>query len=185
MKLKTLLLLTIFLFIKERSNAQLGMGKVEDIKELQSRTLVVVLRKESPKMLKKLSEKPDELKAYQKSIANYNEGFKLAMQNFWPYKQNIKYIELSSDTWTFKVKPEIEEMLEGKDKSHYAFILQKIDDPTFQNGEFRDYSGLKLSSLIVALGEKDNVVGEIKLPFSKPSEADFIYGIQQLKNYFD
>jgi hypothetical protein len=189
MKLKTALLVIVLLILKEKSNAQFGMGKVEDIKDLQTRTLVVVLRKEDPKTVKSLAKKPNDLKNYQKNIENYNTNFKLAMEHSWPYKQEFKYVGLTSDTWQHAAKDEIEKALEKKDKDHYAYIMQTASNysyRTYSNGFYqRDVTGLLLSSLVVGFGDKNMAVGEMKLPFVDPSEADFIYGIQQMMSYFD
>ncbi len=188
MKTKALLLLMSLLFLKEKSNAQLGMGKVEDIKKLQTMTLVVVLRKENPSTVKSLSKKPNELKNYRLNIEKYNKEFKLAMDSFWFYKQELKYVELPYDRWDRNAKKELEKELNSKEKD-YAYIMQTASNYSFgtYDMEFyhRDVTGLKLSDLVVGFGDKSVPVGGTKLPFVDPSEADFIYGIQQIKTYFD
>jgi hypothetical protein len=92
MKSKRLLLITASLLLCSSAVwAQMGLGKPKDIEVVKSQPLIVVLKDEDPKELKKLADKPDDLSAYKGYIANYNAQVQELVPKLWKFSPSIEF----------------------------------------------------------------------------------------------
>ena len=71
--------------------AQLGSGSSQDIASIKSQSLVVILKDEDPKELKKLVDKPNDLATYQGYIANYNTQLQELVSRMWKFSPSVEF----------------------------------------------------------------------------------------------
>lgn len=69
----------------------MGLGKPKDIEVVKSQSLVVVLKEEDPKELKKLASKPDDLATYKGYIANYNAQMQELVPKLWKFSPSVEF----------------------------------------------------------------------------------------------
>ena len=92
MKVNRLLtLIAGLLLCSTASRAQLGFGKPKDIAILKSQSLIVILKDEDPKILKKLADKPEELATYQGYIADYNAQVQELVPKVWKFSPTVEF----------------------------------------------------------------------------------------------
>ncbi|MDJ1504839.1 hypothetical protein [Xanthocytophaga agilis] len=85
----------VFLCLSAYTYAQMGMGKVEEIEEVMSRKLIVLIEEPREKMLKRIEKKPKRgsIEDYKKDLKIYNENVQAVVEKFWPYnKKDIQYM---------------------------------------------------------------------------------------------
>lgn len=73
------------------SQAQMGLGKPKDIEVVKSQPLIVVLKDEDPKELKKLADKPDDLATYKGYIASYNAQMQELVPKLWKFSPTVEF----------------------------------------------------------------------------------------------
>lgn len=71
--------------------AQLGLGKPKDIAIVKSQSLIVILKDEDPKELKKLAGKPEDLATYKGYIANYNAQMQELAPKLWKFSPSVEF----------------------------------------------------------------------------------------------
>ncbi|TXE16370.1 hypothetical protein ES692_12620 [Psychroserpens burtonensis] len=72
--------LLLALFSMSSIHAHISFNNLDDILEIKKRTLLVVLKNENPKTLKKLSDNPEELNNYKNLISLYNQSIRDAFK---------------------------------------------------------------------------------------------------------
>jgi hypothetical protein len=120
MKSKSLLLLATALLLQTTAaRAQFGLGKPKEIALVKSQPLIVILKEEDPKQLKKLAGKPEDLADYKASIADYNSQMRELAPKLWKLSSAVE----------FKPESELESLRKAK-KSQRA-VLRHL---TFRSG---------------------------------------------------
>ena len=178
-KAKTYLTIMCLLFAVTASFCQyFRLGKLDEVKEVQKRPVLLMLEEEDPKVMKKLAKEPAELSAYKEEIKRANE----AMQDLVP-----KYWTLNATPVT-KTKTEIDKMVEGKNKQYAVLALErtKVTDYT-KNGAYR-YEGASkvIANIYIDLVEnlgKGNPVYYQNLPNVFPTKGDMVIGIEMMQNF--
>ena len=116
-------LLLAFGLVSLVSSAQISpkfQGEVKELKELQSRTLIVEILEEDPKILKKLDKpkKQDDLIDYKLFIKQFNEEFKIYAAKYWKLNTKIE----------FKTTTEVLALNKAKDKSYAILRFYNLKD---------------------------------------------------------
>jgi len=92
MKAKLLLsIVAVVSLCTSTARAQMGFGKPKDIAIIKSQPLVVILKDEDPKELKKLAKKPEELADYKASISDYNQQMELLAPKLWKFSSSVAF----------------------------------------------------------------------------------------------
>lgn len=95
----------IILFILMISGHQFFASQKDSLRasfeDLKSRSLLVCLQTENPKVIEKLSGKknPKELEVYRQAIKSTNDNFKKSVKAFWTLNTDIRFIPLDSLEW--------------------------------------------------------------------------------------
>lgn len=74
-----------------RSIAQMKRDRAQETELLRTQPLLVVLKQADEKQLKKLAKKPDDLRAYQESIAQGNALLQKVAGPAWTFSPNVEY----------------------------------------------------------------------------------------------
>lgn len=175
------ILLLAFGLVSLVSTAQISSkfyGEVKELKELQSRTLIVEILEENPKVLKKLDKpkKQKELSDYKLFIKQFNEEFKVYATKYWKLNTKIE----------FKTETEILALNKAKDKSFALLRYYNLKD---NNGVGLD-TKLTVAALVytrceTSLNQPDS---KIYLPIRKDIndkfllEADYKYALETLQS---
>lgn len=188
--MKKISLLIILGYAFNFSNAQFSLTSKSEAVKIKNSILLVVLEEEDPKTLQKLAKKSeDKLNHYKQQIVGRNYALKNAVGNYWTFSDNVE----------FKSKTEAGELMKSN-KGKYVMIHfgKHLDYESVKTG--RGYDGrpagwntttmtYNMSTKYTALANEISTL-EIKdskslikvfLPNIYPSEADLIYGIQQLQ----
>src|SRR5687768_4965099 len=115
MNSKKLVVFTLLLMSSFGLYAQMGMGKVEEIEEVQKRKLIVMIEEPREKMLKKIAKKSKRgsVEDYKADLKTYNENVKAVVEKFWPYnKTGIQY----------KTFDEIKALAKSKNRDYAVLI---------------------------------------------------------------
>ena len=175
--MKRFLLIFLCILSANTINAQLGFGKPEDIKKVREVTLLVVLKTEDAKTVKKLAKKkdPSKLEEYKSDIVAYNTDLKAAISSTWTFSENVKYI----------TDEELEEYDSKSNKGKYAIFRQLVDKG--DNGtSLLKYDGVITTYAYgVLLAGKSKPVYAYMFSTLLPNEADFKFILQQIQNYLD
>ena len=103
----------VFLIVSIPAYSQLAT--LEQVNELKERSMLVQLAEIDEDILSQLSKKaPGRIEEYKSAIATYNENLKYAVESFWPWQSEFKYV----------TQNEAKGIQKSKDKS-YAIIYQK------------------------------------------------------------
>jgi hypothetical protein len=168
----------LILFISASTvNAQLGMGKLEDIQKLKEVPLLVVLESPNEKVVKKLTKKdPEGLKKYYADIESNNNVLKTTMPNNWGASKEIRFIE----------REEFEKFNDKKNKGKYSFFKPVVYD--------RSRSKMSTAGLMVTYSYAVYISGDKSPVYSMMygsensdvtvNEADLKFICQQMQNYF-
>lgn len=174
------------------SQAQYGTGNPEKIKQLASRTLIIVKEEESASILKILKTKRrlDQQEKYKKRVAQYNADMQEVVEKFWKFNTPVMY----------KTYSEVEKLYKSKD---YAVLFCG----TVENFKFKGVSGGKLHEGLSWTYQDMNVkrdywdkytvmqirlIEELNRPepiYSQnlanifPEKADMVFGLQALNYY--
>lgn len=154
----------------------------EDIAQVKKRTLIVGIRSENPKLIKKYSKKKDKsiLKDYQAEIKEYNENIKAAVVKFWKFSPKVEY----------KTYDEIMVLSKAKKLDKYSILSHDVITMYANTvGGFRNQTGTKSSlNLMLGKGKKSNYVTGMMMPSIIASKEDFAYallGIQHMLEAFE
>ncbi len=164
--------LTIILFIiTNLTNAQLGYGKIEDIKKLKEVPILVVLDTLNEDYVKKLSKsKKAKVEAYYSKLENFNKVLRPSFENYWSFSETIKFIS----------SKEMKSYLSKSNEGKYAYF--KLDVESGSNS-------LKLKGLITTYHYSIYLIGSKKPVYtfmyhsSTPNAADFKFILQQIQSY--
>ncbi len=180
------------LLISGSSFPQMGGAKMEDLKKIQSRTLLVVLEEPEKKLLDKLN--PEEQANYQKDIADYNVNIKSAIAHCWKFTEQVEYRNRSEVIMLIKSKDKKSAYLESS-KYKENFATPATFRATFNRKDIKDKPNLampmgdiyKVSELDIRLCD-DNplsppVYGQFMLNVF-PNKADLVYALKQIQIYF-
>ncbi len=191
----TMLMLLIIAAVAFKSNAQFGMGKIEEIEAVQARKIIVMVEEPREKMIKKLSKKPKlgTIDDYKADLKVYNANIKEVIEKFWPYtKKEISY----------KTFSEIEALKKSKSKD-YAVVCCLSAEPSsmsagynFADGlywekdiksDFEDRDDDMFTMMMVNTIEDFGKTPVFQVPLFDvfPTKASIVYGLQTIKNYFD
>jgi hypothetical protein len=172
------LLMIAALFIVFQVNA--GDDKI--VQELKSRTLIVKVLTEKPKVVKKLKKDASKLTAYRKNIKASNALLKDAVAKYWKHHETALY----------KTSAEIETMKQvekkKKKKLRRAFVVISMDffsekySTREASAELTDkqYTG-DASYLYLRFWENIDIV-YTSIPHIIPTEADLVYTLRYLSN---
>lgn len=174
--------------------AQMGMGKIEEIEEVQKRKLIVMIEEPREKMLKKIAKntKRGSVEDYKADLQVYNENVKAVFEKFWPYnKTGVQY----------KTFEEIKALSKSKSKE-YAVITCVSAEPRWSSAGFNYAEGLYwVKDIKDDFEDRDDAmfsvmaVNTIEDFMSRPvyyvplfdvfpTKASLVYGIKTIESYF-
>ena len=157
--------------------AQMGYGKPEDIKEVQQKTLLVVLDAPKDKESKKLSKSKADLADYEKEIADYNTALREVFATEWKMSKDVKFV----------TEEEFEAIIDDKvKKTQYAYFENVVNRSTVLN---RDSGGgvdriPRTYSHILGLTDQGKPVYTMMYNTLHPNKGDLVFIVQQFQNYF-
>nr|WP_321231241.1 hypothetical protein [uncultured Psychroserpens sp.] len=155
---KTFLFLSIILFFNQ-SQAQLGFGKIEDIKTIKEVPLLIILKTPNEENIKKLKRKGEaELNEYYDEIESYNKNIQEGFKDSWTFSNDIRFI--GGD--------ELKNYATKSNERKYAYIRTVLI-----NGSIQYWISL--------VGKKKPVYSFLYQDL--PNSADFKYISQQIQNY--
>ncbi|MDF9795331.1 hypothetical protein OKW21_000594 [Catalinimonas alkaloidigena] len=150
-------------------------GKYVD--KVSETTLAVVLMTEDTKELKKLKDKPEELKSYKESITKYNSMLKTVIEREWDVSKNFEF-----------VSPERAEQIKKSKNPEYC-ILDKISVANYRmsTGTGNYFSGafgndITSYAMIVWGGKPKKAIVRSAIPLVDLPEVSMTFMIQHLKN---
>lgn len=173
----TTTLFVLFILFSFNSFGQFGMkNDPEDIAQVKKRTLIVGIRAENPKLIKKYSKKKDKsiLKDYKTEIKEYNANIKAAVSKFWKTSPKVEY----------KTYEQIMALRKAKKLSKYAILEHDVITMYAGTiGVFAHKVGTK-SSLGISLGHKKKVkyVTTAPMPTVIASKEDFAYALMLIQH---
>lgn len=162
---------------------------LDDVKQVQTRILIAIQKEEDPDLIKYLLKKTKtkELEEYKKSITDFNENLKTALEHSWQYNKNIEYKTIEEFNLLKKDKENI--------KKYACIYLQCYAAQTkveYKNGILQDtyagtYKGRDGYALEIALAETNRFGGAVlsKVSSSNPSLLDLIQLVQGLCSICD
>lgn len=186
MKVKALLPLVAALLLHiTTAQAQFGLGKPKDIALVKSQPLIVLLKEEDPKQLKKLATKPEDLADYKASIADYNTEIKELAPKLWKFSPSVE----------FKSESEVESL--RKTKKTQRAVLRHVNlalahrhhmggsPGGVANPNNFYYTTEQVSALVLSLvGDGDeNQVARIQIAPGAVYTSDMIFSIKYLQTY--
>ncbi|MEP7317399.1 MAG: hypothetical protein ABI921_01620 [Panacibacter sp.] len=159
------ILLVALLFSSYFSEAQIDptfYGKPADFSEFASRTLIVEVLVESPKIIEKYSKKDkwaDDLERYKSFISSYNSMMKEAVKNYWKYNSKIEY----------KTSPEVKELNQQKNSAYIVLRYFELGDIEW---DVMERSPLKVPALMLTRVEQDFGKPDYKIYFPSSYSRD-------------
>ncbi len=186
--LKKILALLLLLVATFPSFSQVQPKEVDptlEPKEVQSRTLLVMLMAEDPKKVAKLAGKPEDLATYRAEIEQFNVNLKWVFEKFWKFSTKVD----------FKPVPEATKMSKGKAGKGYCLFnyrVEKVGAPAPPSKEIAlqpPYTKLskpdEYGYFDIRLPEKmlptQAPVAKVKLPFYAPNLDDMVFGVTLLQ----
>ncbi len=167
------------------ARAQFGMGKPKEIAVVKSQPLIVILKEEDPKQLKKLASKPEELADYKAGIADYNTQMRDLAPKLWKLSSGVE----------FKSENELETLRKAKKTQravlrHLSFALphrHRMPGVPMGSTDMVNfyYTTEQISAVVIdLLGEGDeNHVGRIQIAAGPVYPSDMIFSIKYLQIY--
>lgn len=107
-------------------------GDPAAFKMLQSRTVIVEMKEEDPKMVAYISKNPksaDGLKRYKDFIANNNSMLKKAVDTYWKFNSSIQY----------KTTTELANII-GKSSDYVIISFRSVGEGSLEQGNYDTYS---------------------------------------------
>ncbi len=174
--------------------AQMGMGKIEEIEEVQKRKLIVMIEEPRERMLKKIAKKTKRgsVEDYKADLAVYNDNIKAVVEKFWPYnKTGVQY----------KTFEEIKALSKSKSKD-YAVITCASAEPRSTSAGFNYAEGLYwVKDIKEDFEDRDDAMFSVMtvniiedftgrpvyyVPLFDvfPTKAALVYGIKNIESYF-
>jgi hypothetical protein len=188
--MKNVFLFMVCLFLTVNVFSQIGASKPEDIKEIKSRKLIVVLEEaNNPKMLEKLN--PAEQDFYKKDIEDYNTMIKDVAAKYWKFNTEIEYLTRTETDKIVKAKNKKYAYIEyNKYKVHFynPASLRKTMKEQFADKKFPAGSDYAMSQMNIRLAEDNPLsppVYGVHLPTPFPTKADLIICLKKMQLQFD
>lgn len=162
----------------------MGFGKPKDIATVKSHPLVVILKDEDPKELKKLAKKPEELADYKASISDYNKQMQELAPKLWKFSPSV----------AFKHESDLEALRKAKDTQvgvlkHADFVLAHRHTMSGPGGVANPansyYSSEHISALMLqVLGDGDeSKVWRVQLAPGPIYTSDIIFSLASIQTY--
>jgi hypothetical protein len=174
--------------------AQMGMGKIEEIEEVQKRKLIVMIEEPREKMLNKIAKKAKRgsVEDYKADLKTYNENVKTVVEKFWPYnKSGIEY----------KTFDQIKALSKSKSKEYAVLICVSAEPRSTTSGfnyaeglywvkdikeDFEDRDDAMFS--VMAVNTIEDFTGRpvfyVPLFDVFPTKASLVYGLKNIESYF-
>jgi hypothetical protein len=190
----------VFVFLVLLANslglhAQMGMGKIEEIEEVQKRKLIVMIEEPREKMLAKIAKKTKRgsVEDYKADLKTFNENIKMVVEKFWPYnKAGIQY----------KTFEQIKALSKSKSKEYAVLICVSAEPRSTSSGfnyaqglywvkdikeDFEDRDDAMFSAMAVNTIEDFSGRPVFYIPLFDvfPTKASLVYGIKGIENYFN
>ncbi len=112
------------LAIVSKAQPSFTVSDKEGARIIAKSILAVVAEEKDEKEVKKLSKKPEELKAYEQGIEKFNSFLKEVVQKEWDFSKEVKFIS----------KAEAEKLKEAKNPDYC--LLSLIDVKNYKMGDF-------------------------------------------------
>lgn len=173
-------LLLAFGLVSLVSTAQISpkfYGEVKELKELQSRTLIVEILEEDPKTLKKLDKpkKQKELSDYKLFIKQFNEELKIYAAKYWKLNTKIE----------FKTQTEVLALNKDKNKSFAVLRYYNLQDNNNHGADTKlSVGAIVYTRIESSLNQPDSKIYLPIRPDSKDKfllEADYKYALETLQ----
>jgi hypothetical protein len=157
------------------------MGKVDEVKEVKKRPVLIMLEEEDPDVVKSLSKKnPKELAVYRAELKRTNELFPQIVAKLWKF----------NEAPVVKTKAEIMQLLESKNKQYAVLGLQRVEAVLYGEDKTNftryDVSSKAIARVAIELIEnvrKKDPVFYQNLPNVFPTSGDMALGIQMMQNF--
>jgi hypothetical protein len=166
--------------------AQMGFGKPKDIAIIKSHPLVVILKDEDPKELKKLAKKPEELADYKAAVTTYNQQLQELAPKLWKFSPTVE----------FKHESDLEALRKAKNTQygvlkHADFMLahrHSTNGPNpggITNPANLYYSSEHVSALVLqVIGDGDeSKVWHVQLAPGPIYTSDIIFSLNSIQTY--
>jgi hypothetical protein len=185
----------VMLAITSHLYAQMGFGKIEEIQQVKSRRLIVVIEEPSERMMKKLQKRPrkGDVEDYKADLATYNENLKAVVEKFWPYnKSGIQY----------KTLKEVEKLEKSNSKGYAVLTILSSKPSSMRAGflyddgiywvkdikdDFDDRDDFMFSTMVINTIEDWGKKPVYYVPLFDvfPTKASMVYGIKSIQTYFN
>ena len=154
------------------------LGKLNEVKEVKQRPLILMLEEEDPKVINKLSKKPTELEAYKNEIKRINDQFPSLVSKFWTFN-SVPIV---------KERSEVEKLKNEKNKTYSVLAINRVKVTSWaKDGLYRyEIDSKVIATIYIDLIEnldKGDPVYYQNLPNVYPSNGDMVLGIQMMQNF--
>jgi hypothetical protein len=185
----------VMLAITSPLYAQMGFGKIEEIQQIKSRRLIVVIEEPSERMMKKLKKRPrkGDVEDYKADLVTFNENLKAVVEKFWPYnKSGIQY----------KTVKEVEKLEKSNSKGYAVLTILSSKPSSMRAGfiyddgiywvkdikdDFDDRDDWMFSTMVINTIEDWGKKPVYYVPLFDvfPTKASMVYGIKSIQTYFN
>lgn len=172
-------------------HAQKGIGKPEDIKLVRSLPLVVVMEKENPRKVKKLTKRsPEELASYRKAVATRNESLKTQVQKYWKLSPDLQFKTSGEIDSLVKNTPQIYSTLRLFDyldvKQHRGIGADGLVSNESQDITMSANTRCTLRLQLRGKGRSENQsVGWANIDHTRIHESDISFSVREIQDYLD
>lgn len=195
MKKNIVKLLVVFILFSMASHVNAQPGTIEEIEQVMSRKLIVLIEKPHAKVLDEIAKDAEHgsVDDYKKDLIEYNENIKLVAEKFWPYnKAGIQYM-------TYE---EIESLQKSNSTDYAVLGCVSVRSALIKSGyvyekglywikdikkDFEDRENDIFSQMIINKIEDwgKTPVYQIALFDVFPSKAALVYGIKEIETFFN
>jgi hypothetical protein len=186
--MRQLLFFIIITFFGFPTHAQYLATSPEIATKIKGLVILVGLEQENPELLQLYKNEPENLKVYKDGIVGKNFALKNAIENYWTYSKEKKYLPLKEAKALMKQEKDKYALISFDDTWETDLLLtpDKLDggwsyiDGKLKYNERARYNinNIRISGLIIGLPKK---VFEVFLPNVYPSEGDLIYAVQKMQ----
>jgi hypothetical protein len=164
----------------------------ETATKIKSLVLLVGFEQENPELLRLYKDEPENLKVYKDGVIGKNFALKNAVENYWHYTKEKKYLPLKEAKALMKQEKDKYVLISfddtwGTDLLHTPDKLQggwTHNDGKLGYNERSRYNlnNIRINTVMIGLPRK---VYEVFLPTVYPTEGDLIYAIQKIQHSLD
>jgi hypothetical protein len=165
--------------------AQFGMGKPKDIAAVKSQPLIIVLKDEDPKELKKLAKKEEEMATYQTYIANYNAQMQELAPKLWSFSPAVEFRHESELPALRKAKgPQRAVFQHLNFRATHRHGAGGLAAPGMPSNYY--YTSEQVSAMVLQLlGNGDeSQVWRLQIAPGAVYNSDLIFGLRSCQSYF-